>query len=108
LLARVAADEAEILTIGVAPEARRLGVGRGLLAAAMRRAASAGAAAMFLEVASTNTPARALYENAGFVRVGRRARYYPNGGDALVLRADLAAPGSGCGGVIPRGAGATG
>ncbi len=92
LLARVAADEAEILTIGVAPEGRRLGVGRRLVAAAMRRAAAAGAAAMFLEVASTNTPARALYEKTGFVRVGRRARYYANGGDALVLRADLARP----------------
>jgi ribosomal-protein-alanine N-acetyltransferase len=89
LLARVAADEAEILTLGVAPAARRGGIGRGLVAAAMRRAAAAGAATMFLEVASTNTPARALYEAAGFVRVGRRARYYANGGDALVLRAEL-------------------
>jgi ribosomal-protein-alanine N-acetyltransferase len=44
---------------------------------------------MFLEVASGNQAARALYERAGFIRVGRRARYYPNGGDALVLRADL-------------------
>ncbi len=92
LLARVAADEAEILTLGVAPEARRGGIGRGLVDAAMRWAATAGARAMFLEVASTNTPARALYEAAGFVRVGRRARYYANGGDALVLRVDLSTP----------------
>jgi ribosomal-protein-alanine N-acetyltransferase len=76
----------------VAPEARRGGIGRRLVAAAMRRAAAAGAAAMFLEVASTNTPARALYETIGFVRVGRRARYYANGGDALVLRAALTPP----------------
>jgi ribosomal-protein-alanine N-acetyltransferase len=89
VLARVAADEAEILTIAVAPRARRRGVGGGLLAAAMQRAAAAGARAMFLEVAATNTAARSLYERAGFLRVGRRARYYPGGGDALVLRADL-------------------
>jgi ribosomal-protein-alanine N-acetyltransferase len=89
VLARVAADEAEILTLAVAPAARRGGIGRRLVAAAMRRAAAAGAAAMFLEVAPGNAPARALYARAGFVRVGRRAHYYPNGGDALVLRAEL-------------------
>jgi ribosomal-protein-alanine N-acetyltransferase len=89
LLARLAADEAEILTLAVAPKARRGGIGLALVGAAMRRAAAAGAAAMFLEVASTNAPARALYARAGFVRVGRRARYYANGGDALVLRAEL-------------------
>ena len=89
LLARVAADEAEILTLAVAPPARRRGIGAALVLAAMRRAAAAGAAAMFLEVASGNLAARDLYEKAGFVRVGRRARYYPHGGDALVLRAAL-------------------
>jgi ribosomal-protein-alanine N-acetyltransferase len=91
VLARVTADEAEILTLAVVPEARHGGIGLALVEAAMRRAAVAGAAAMFLEVASTNTPARALYAKAGFVRVGRRARYYADGGDALVLRAELGA-----------------
>ena len=92
LVARVTADEAEILTLAVAPAAQRGGHGSALVAAAMARSAGSGAVAMFLEVASTNTPARALYARAGFVRVGRRARYYPNGGDALVLRADLVSP----------------
>ncbi len=59
---------------------------------------TAGAVTMFLEVASTNTPARALYAAAGFVRVGRRAHYYAHGGDALVLRADLIPPGAAGGG----------
>jgi ribosomal-protein-alanine N-acetyltransferase len=94
LLARVAGDEAEILTLAVAPPLRRGGLGAALVATAMRRAAARGAAAMYLEVASGNSPARALYDRAGFVRVGRRARYYADGGDALVLRADL----------MPRGA----
>jgi ribosomal-protein-alanine N-acetyltransferase len=89
--AGLTADEAEILTLAVVPEARHGGIGLALVEAAMRRAAVAGAAAMFLEVASTNTPARALYAKAGFVRVGRRARYYADGGDALVLRAELGA-----------------
>lgn len=88
-LARTAADEAEILTIAVAPEMRRHGLGRALLAAAMAEAAGRGASALFLEVAATNLAAGALYAAAGFVEVGRRPRYYAGGRDALVLRAPL-------------------
>jgi ribosomal-protein-alanine N-acetyltransferase len=91
VLARVAADEAEILTLAVAPAARRQGVGGTLLAQAMAVAAARGAAAMFLEVAETNGAARALYAAAGFAEAGRRRRYYPGGADALVLRRSLAA-----------------
>ena len=89
VLARVAADEAEVLTLGVAPGARRAGLGRLLLRAAMAGAASRGAVSMVLEVAAGNAPAQALYAAAGFAAVGRRRRYYPNGADALVLRAPL-------------------
>ncbi len=89
ILARVAADEAEVLTIAVAPEARRQGLGGRLLAAAMAGAVARGAASMFLEVADRNAPARALYEAAGFTGVGLRKRYYPDGADALVLRREL-------------------
>ncbi len=94
VLARVTADEAEILTLAVTPAARRRGIGMALVRGAMDRAAASGAAAMFLEVASANRPARTLYDRCGFVRVGRRARYYPGGGDALVLRADLTGRGA--------------
>lgn len=89
VLARVAATEAEILTIAVLPERQGTGLGRALLGAAMAEAAARGAREMFLEVAPGNTPARALYTSAGFTRVGQRKRYYPGGGDALVLRAAL-------------------
>ncbi len=89
LLLRLAADEAEILTLAVLPQARRGGLARGLLAAAMQRAAKAGAGAMFLEVSAANAAARALYGAAGFAEVGRRRAYYDDGSDALVLRADL-------------------
>jgi ribosomal-protein-alanine N-acetyltransferase len=85
VLARVAADEAEILTLGVAPATRRRGVGRGLLLAAGRHAASLGARAMLLEVADRNAAARALYAGTGYREVGRRARYYDDGSDALVM-----------------------
>ena len=85
----MAADEAEILTIAVAPAAHRQGIGAALLAAAMAQAALRGAAAMFLEVAEGNAAARALYAAAGFRQSGRRRRYYPDGADALVLRRSL-------------------
>jgi ribosomal-protein-alanine N-acetyltransferase len=55
----------------------------------MNRAAAQGAVAMFLEVAVTNTAARALYAAHGFTEAGLRRRYYSDGTDALVLRSTL-------------------
>lgn len=89
VLARVVADEAEILTLGVAAGARRVGLGRALLAAAMAEAAAVGAAQMFLEVSAGNAAALGLYAGAGFAAVGRRLAYYPDGSDAMVLRVVL-------------------
>jgi ribosomal-protein-alanine N-acetyltransferase len=89
LLARVAAEEAEILTLAVLPGARRQGVGRALLVAAMAAAAAAGAKRLLLEVAEANVAARGLYASAGFVPVGRRRDYYSPGADALLLAAEL-------------------
>ncbi len=89
VLARVAADEAEILSIAVMPKARRVGLGRTLLTAAIAEARARGAAAVFLEVAAANAAARALYAQAGFREVGTRPNYYPGGAAALVLRAAL-------------------
>jgi len=92
VLAHIAADEAEIMTLCVVPAARRRGRGAALLVAAMVRAAAGGAAAMFLEVAEGNEGARRLYAAAGFQQVGRRPRYYRDGGDALLLRCALREP----------------
>ncbi len=89
VMARVAADEAEILTLAVLPEQRRLGLGRALLAEAAAVAAGHGAVAMFLEVALRNMAARGLYGAMGFALVGQRRRYYADGDDALVLRKAL-------------------
>lgn len=92
-LIRVAAGEAELLTIAVAPDARRRGRGRALLAAAEARATAAGASEMFLEVAADNTAARTLYAAAGYAVAGQRRGYYQavEGPpvDALVLRKAL-------------------
>jgi len=93
ILTRVAGPEAEILTLAVAPEARRCGTGGTLVEAAAAHAYAAGARDMFLEVAASNLPARTLYRRLGFVEAGRRKAYYPAGHefpeDALVLRRPL-------------------
>jgi ribosomal-protein-alanine N-acetyltransferase len=93
VLARVAADEAEILTLAVVPEARRTGLASNLLRAALSRAVSAGAVCVLLEVAEDNMAARALYAGMGFEEVGRRRGYYGAGADALVMRLDSLGPG---------------
>lgn len=89
ILGRLAADEAEVLTLAVAPLARRRGLGAALLAALESACREAGARRMFLEVAETNAPARALYRRAGYARVGRRPSYYDDGTSALTLAKDL-------------------
>ena len=61
ILCRALAGEAEVLTLAVDPDARRQGVARALVAAAAIAARSAGAQAMFLEVAVDNDAAIALH-----------------------------------------------
>jgi len=89
ILISTVAGEAEILTLAVHPAARRMGLGRHLLLAAIDHAVANGAVAMFLEVSDTNIPARNLYETSRFTPVGRRRFYYPDGSDALVMRRDI-------------------
>lgn len=91
LIAAQAADEIEILSVGVDPSARRAGTARALLARLDAHAAAHRALRIFLEVASANEAARSLYQASGYVEVGRRRGYYrdPAGGpadDALVLQ----------------------
>jgi [ribosomal protein S18]-alanine N-acetyltransferase len=89
ILARTVADEAEILTLAVYPEARGKGIGASLVSEAARHALDAGATRMYLEVSEANMAARALYLRAGFVQIGLRRGYYPDGADALVLSRGL-------------------
>ena len=93
LLGRTVAGEAELLTIAVAPEARRRGLGRKLMARFIYQAQLRGAERTFLEVAADNPAAIALYESCGFRQAGTRRGYYrtPTGqrSDALVLARDL-------------------
>src|SRR5215472_7602418 len=93
VLGRIAADEVEVLTLGVHPERRRHGIGGSLVDSAAAHAAALGAQIMFLEVGRSNTAARALYAARGFLSVGERRAYYAtlagSRDDAIILRASL-------------------
>lgn len=88
ILLRQVLDEAEVIMIAVEPSARRQGIARVLLANGI--SGLPGLSRVFLEVASDNSAAIALYANAGFDTVGVRRAYYRDdtGGttDALVMR----------------------
>lgn len=93
VLARKAADEMEILTIAVTPSMRRRGVGKALLDELFGLARSMGASCLFIEYASDNPAAAALYSGAGFRRTGVRKGYYRHADgtriDAVTARFDL-------------------
>lgn len=91
---RIAGPEAELLTLAVAPEAQRRGLGRALVGAFEAAAAARGAEEALLEVAVTNDPAARLYAALGYRQLGRRRGYYARAGktsvDARVLGKSLA------------------
>ena len=90
----LAADEAHILNVCIAPERQGRGHGRRLLRALVDFARDSGAARVFLEVRPSNPHAIALYHDEGFNEIGRRPRYYPSHDgreDALVMAMELVA-----------------
>lgn len=93
VLLRAAADEAEILTLGVVPARHRQGGGAHLLARATAACAARGVRSLFLEVAADNEPARRLYERHGFSATGTRPSYYARGAAfpvaALVMKCPI-------------------
>ena len=82
---RVDRDVVEVDLVAVAPARRRAGIGRALLEELMAAEREGGITEFRLELAASNAPALGLYSAVGFVVVGRRARYYPDGEDALLL-----------------------
>lgn len=67
---------AELIYLGVVPEARGRGIGRALLAQAMRDAATMGLTQVGLAVDVNNIPATRLYAAAGFTEVRRRLAWF--------------------------------
>jgi ribosomal-protein-alanine N-acetyltransferase len=92
-VSRMAADEAEILSIAIAAGHRGRDLSRNLLLTHLGHLAGRGVRTVFLEVEENNQPARRLYARAGFGIAGRRERYYRQPGgeqlNALLMRRDL-------------------
>jgi ribosomal-protein-alanine N-acetyltransferase len=82
-------DEAELARMGVAPEIRGRGLSKNLLDEALHNWRVAGVKLVFLEVRASNLPALRLYTSRGFETISKRARYYEDGEDALVLRLEF-------------------
>lgn len=93
VISRKVLDEAEVLTIAVDPDFRKLGVGATLLDIHVQSLAVERIRQLFLEVEEGNVAARKLYAKFGFGEVGRRTGYYrkPDGGraEALTLRKQI-------------------
>lgn len=85
---RIVCDECEIITIGVNPEKRRLGIASAMIGIIEKNIKNQGVKKIFLEVASNNVPGQKLYENYGFNRVGLRPKYY-DGVDAILMSKDI-------------------
>ena len=81
--------QVQILKVAVAPEARRRGIARGLLARVASDARDLGAQSCSLEVRASNAGARALYEALGLHEIGVRPRYYSDREDAVIMEGPL-------------------
>jgi [ribosomal protein S18]-alanine N-acetyltransferase len=75
-LSRRVIDEAELLSLALAPEARGRRLAHALLEAHLDALLKRGVRRVHLEVEEGNAPALALYRRGGFVEVGRRQAYY--------------------------------
>ena len=86
------AGESHLLNICVHPESRKQGIGKKMLRYLVAIAQRHNAEVIFLEVRTSNVPARTLYENEGFNELGTRRDYYPAPAgreDALILARTL-------------------
>jgi ribosomal-protein-alanine N-acetyltransferase len=78
--------EIQVMNIAVHPECRRRGTAAFLMELAIRSGVEQKAEVVWLEVRTSNDPARHLYEKLGFQEVGRRPGYYRDTGeDAIVM-----------------------
>ena len=84
------ATDADVQTIALDQTFRGRGSGRMLFRALLHEAAERGVREVFLDVRADNPPAQRLYASEGFIEIGRRPNYYPDGNvDAIVMRLDV-------------------
>ena len=86
---RTTVDEAEIISIGVAPNARRTGTATALLVIMEQDVSKNGAKKIFLEVSENNIPAINLYKKSGYKQIGIRPHYYEDGTNAIIMSKDI-------------------
>jgi ribosomal protein S18 acetylase RimI-like enzyme len=89
ILTESTGELAHIITLDVLEEFRRQSVGSMLLQAAEQEAASHGAACMYLETATTNKAAIALWKKHGYRETGTVENYYGRGQNALEMLKQL-------------------
>lgn len=81
-------DMAEIITIGVHPDARGNGIAMAMLGILEHEGKKAGVKKIFLDVSAENTAAINLYKKCGFTQNGRRPKYY-DGIDAILMEKEI-------------------
>ena len=83
-------ETGDLCNMAIVPSCRRRGIGRKLLAEAIRLSTERGAEEIFLEVRESNHPAIALYKNLGFQKIGIRKGYYRvPAEDAVIMRYEM-------------------
>ena len=85
---RAVADQAEIISIGVAPNARRQGIAETMILLMEQELKKSSVVNVFLEVNEVNVPAKNLYKKMGFLPTGTRPKYY-DGIDAVIMQKDI-------------------
>jgi ribosomal-protein-alanine acetyltransferase len=91
LLARVIADEAEILNMAVDTAYRRKRTGSALLSAAISAAQAQNAKNIYLEVRESNSAAISFYRRHGFEKSNERRGYYRSPTENAVVMKKLTA-----------------
>ncbi len=83
VLFRLYESHREVTVLATHPDRQRRGDMRFLLSYMLER--KSPSERIWLEVHAQNTPALKLYEQLGFSEVGRRPKYYRDGGDAVLF-----------------------
>ncbi len=86
-------DEIHLLNLSVDSRFQRQGMGRSIMGWLGSKAKEQGARIMLLEVRPSNIAGIGLYQQCGFIEIGRRKNYYPaiagTREHAIVMQANL-------------------
>jgi ribosomal-protein-alanine N-acetyltransferase len=83
VLFRLYEQHREVTVVATHPDRQRKGDMRFLLSYTLERRSPSER--IWLEVHAANSPALGLYQSLGFIEVGRRPKYYRDGGDAVLF-----------------------